>query len=280
MELFSLKNKTAIVTGACGLIGREHCRALAEAGANVVVADINEDVCVEFAKSLSAVSPLTSGEGSGVSTHLGLALNVTDKSSLEAGRDKILARYGSIDILINNAAINDMFENPAMAATQSMFEHYPLDMWLKSLDVNVTGVFLCSQVFGTVMAQQGKGSIINVASTYGIVGPDQSIYQNENGEQTFYKSPAYPATKGAVVNFTRFLAAYWGEKGVRVNTLSPGGVENSQDEFFVQNYSKKTALKRMAVPTDYKGAVVFLSSDASAYMTGANLIVDGGWTAM
>jgi NAD(P)-dependent dehydrogenase (short-subunit alcohol dehydrogenase family) len=267
MELFSLKNKTAIVTGACGLIGKEHCRALAEAGANVVVADMNETACTEFAKTLGA-------------DHMGLAINVTDKLSLEAGRDAILARYGSIDVLINNAAINDMFENPAMAATQSMFEHYPLDMWLKSLDVNVTGVFLCSQVFGTVMAKQGKGSIINVASTYGVVGPDQSIYQNEKGEQTFYKSPAYPATKGAVVNFTRFLAAYWGQKGVRVNTLSPGGVENSQDEFFVQNYSKKTALKRMAVPTDYKGAVVFLSSDASAYMTGANLIVDGGWTAM
>ena len=267
MDLFSLKNKTAIVTGACGLIGKEHCRALAEAGANVVVADINEAACIAFAATLG-------------NNHLGLAINVTDKSSLETGRDKIVAKYGSIDVLINNAAINDMFENPAMAATQSMFEHYPLDMWLKSLDVNVTGVFLCSQVFGTVMAKQGKGSIINVASTYGIVGPDQSIYQNAKGEQTFYKSPAYPATKGAVVNFTRFLAAYWGEKGVRVNTLSPGGVENSQDEFFVQNYSKKTALKRMAVPTDYKGAVVFLSSDASAYMTGANLIVDGGWTAM
>ena len=267
MELFSLKGKTAIVTGACGLIGKEHCRALAEAGANVVVADINEAACVAFATTLGV-------------NHLGVSINVTDKSSLECGRDSILAKYGRIDILINNAAINDMFENPAMAATQSMFENYPLDMWQKSLDVNVTGVFLCSQVMGTVMAQQGKGSIINVASTYGVVGPDQSINQNAKGEQTFYKSPAYPATKGAVVNFTRFLAAYWGKKGVRVNTLSPGGVENSQDEFFVQNYSKKTALNRMAVPTDYKGAVVFLASDASSYMTGANLIVDGGWTAM
>jgi NAD(P)-dependent dehydrogenase (short-subunit alcohol dehydrogenase family) len=284
MELFSLKGKTAIVTGACGLIGKEHCRALAEAGANVVVADVNQDACDAFAATLSVLADPTSDrlpkERSAHGNHMGLAINVTDKSSLEAGRDKIMAKYGSIDVLINNAAINDMFENPAMAATQSMFENYPIDMWQKSLDVNVTGVFLCSQVFGTVMAAQGKGSIINVASTYGIVGPDQSIYQNAKGEQTFYKSPAYPATKGAVVNFTRFLAAYWGEKGVRVNTLSPGGVENSQDEFFVQNYSKKTALKRMAVPTDYKGAVVFLSSDASAYMTGANLIVDGGWTAM
>ena len=267
MELFSLKNKTAIVTGACGLIGKEHCRALNEAGANVVVLDVNEAEAVKFATSLGP-------------QHLGISANVTDENSLKDARDKIIARYGSIDVLVNNAAINDMFENPAMAAEKSMFENYPLNMWQKSLDVNVTGVFLCSQVFGTVMAKQGKGSIINIASTYGIVGPDQSIYQNERGEQTFYKSPAYPATKGAVVNFTRFLSAYWGKKGVRVNTLSPGGVENNQDEFFVANYSRKTALGRMATPSDYKGAIVFLASDASAYMTGANLIVDGGWTAM
>ncbi len=267
MELFSLKNKTAIVTGACGLIGKEHCRALSEAGANVVVLDLNESDATIFALQLG-------------DKHFGIGANVANVDSLKQARDKILARYGSIDVLINNAAINDMFENPAMAAEKSMFENYPLDMWQKSLDVNVTGVFLCSQVFGTVMAEQKKGSIINIASTYGMVGPDQSIYKNKKGEQTFYKSPSYPATKGAVINFTRFLAAYWGNKGVRVNTLSPGGVENSQDEFFVNNYSQKTALGRMATPNDYKGAVVFLASDASAYMTGANLVVDGGWTAM
>ena len=267
MELFSLKNKTAIVTGACGLIGKEHCRALHEAGANIVVLDVNEADAIKFATSL--------GE-----RHFGIGADVTNADSLKQTRDKIIALYKTIDVLVNNAAINDMFENPAMAAEQSMFENYPLSMWQKSLDVNVTGVFLCSQVFGTVMAQQEKGSIINIASTYGIVGPDQSIYKNEAGEQTFYKSPSYPATKGAVVNFTRFLAAYWGHKGVRVNTLSPGGVENKQDDFFVGNYSKKTALGRMAVPGDYKGAIVFLASEASAYMTGANLIVDGGWTAM
>jgi NAD(P)-dependent dehydrogenase (short-subunit alcohol dehydrogenase family) len=267
MELFSLKNKTAVVTGALGLIGKKHCEALATAGANVVVADVNEAKSQEFAAQLGA-------------NHLGLGVDVTNPQSLKDARDKILAKYSSIDVLVNNAAINDMFENPALAKDLSAFENYPLDVFQKSVDVNIIGVFLCSQILGTVMAEQGSGSIINVASTYGMVGPDQSIYRNECGEQTFYKSAAYPVTKGAVINFTRFLAAYWGNKGVRVNTLSPGGVENSQNEFFVSNYSAKTLLGRMAQPTDYQGALVFLASEASAYMTGANLVVDGGWTAI
>jgi len=267
MELFSLKNKTAIVTGALGLLGKKHCEALANAGANVVVADINEEQAKLFAQTLGA-------------NHIGLKVDVTSEASLKDAKEVILSKYGSIDVLVNNAAINDMFENPGMAKELSAFENYPLDAFKKSLDVNVTGVFLASQVFGTTMAENGSGSIINIASTYGVVGPDQSIYRNECGEQTFYKSAVYPVTKGAVVNFTRFLAAYWGNKGVRVNTLSPGGVENSQNEFFIQNYSAKTLLGRMAKPTDYQGALVFLASEASAYMTGANLIVDGGWTAI
>jgi len=267
MNLFSLDGKTAIVTGALGLLGRRHCEALAEAGANVVVADLNGEQATQFAAQLG-------------DKHLGISLNVTSKDSLKAALAVILNKYGTIDTLVNNAAINDMFENPELAAAQSAFENYPLDSFQKSLDVNVTGVFLCSQVFGTKMAEQGSGSIINIASTYGMVGPDQSIYRNEAGEQAFYKSAVYPVTKGAVINFTRFLAAYWGNKGVRVNTLSPGGVENSQDTFFIQNYSAKTLLGRMAQSTDYQGALVFLASDASAYMTGANLVVDGGWTAI
>jgi len=267
MELFSLHGKTAIVTGALGLIGKKHCEVLAMAGANVVVADMDAANAKQFAQELGTA-------------HYGVGINVTSKASLEAAFGEILAKYKSIDVLVNNAAINDMFENPAMAAELSAFENYPLDAFQKSLDVNVTGVFLCSQVFGAKMAEQGSGSIINIASTYGMVGPDQSIYRNQRGEQIFYKSPAYPVTKGAIINFTRFLAAYWGRKGVRVNTLSPGGVENNQDDFFIQNYSAKTLLGRMAISSDYQGALLFLASEASAYMTGANLVVDGGWTAI
>ena len=271
--LFSLKNKVAIVTGAVGLIGKHHCHALSEAGANVIVCDIDKNKCEQFARELKTKS-------------IGIAADITNPESVKNLRDNALTHFGKIDILVNNAAINDMFvtrdsfgENPSMAAELSKFENYPLDMWQKSLNVNITGTFLCSQILGSEMAKAGRGSIINIASTYGIVAPDQSIYKQKNGSQNFYKSAAYPVTKGAVISFTKFLAAYWGNRGVRVNSLSPGGVENNQDDYFIDNYSAKTMLGRMAKPTDYKGAILFLASDASEYMTGANLIVDGGWTA-
>lgn len=261
-DLFSLDSKICIVTGANGLIGQYHCKALKLYGATVIAIDIG----------VQKIS------GDHIDHYF--ECDITNKRQLIEIKDEILKRFGNIDVLVNNAAINDMFENPELASEQSMFENYPLEMWKKSLEVNITGVFLSSQVFGSVMAARGKGSIINVASTYGMVGPDQSIYINPEGKQIFYKSASYPTTKGAVINFTRFLAAYWGEKGVRVNTLSPGGVENNQEEWFIENYSGKTCLKRMAKPNDYMGAIVFLASDASAYMTGANLVVDGGWTAI
>ncbi|PSK91482.1 NAD(P)-dependent dehydrogenase (short-subunit alcohol dehydrogenase family) [Taibaiella chishuiensis] len=256
-----------MVTGALGLLGKKHCEALAAAGAHVVVADLDGESAGTFADRL--------GE-----QHLGIGLDVTDKNSVQEAAQQVTARFGRIDVLVNNAAINDRFEHPAMAKELSAFENYPLDAFRLSIDVNITGVFLCSQVIGTLMAQQGSGSIINIASTYGMVGPDQNIYRNDAGEQTFYKSAAYPITKGAVLNFTRFLAAYWGHRGVRVNTLSPGGVEHQQQEFFIRNYSAKTLLGRMATASDYQGALVFLASEASTYMTGANLVVDGGWTAI
>ncbi len=263
--MFELNDKTAIVTGALGLLGREHCHALAGAGANVVVVDLDADQCASFAAEL----------GGGA---IGIAVNITDKASVSAAKDQIIERLGHIDVLINNAAVNEKFEDPIAAADQSRFENLPLEIWQRSLDVNVTGTFLCCQVFGAEMAKQSAGSIVNIASTYGLVAPDQSIYKKPDGTQPFFKSPAYPTTKGAVIALTRFLAAYWGRDGVRVNTLSPGGVEAGQDEYFLKNYGDRTPLGRMAAPSDYRGAIVFLASAASSYMTGANLVVDGGWT--
>lgn len=262
---FDLTNKTCIVTGALGLLGKNHCRALAAHGASVVVADVNGAAAEDFAASIPGA--------------MGVGVDITSRASLEKARDAILGKFGQIDALINNAAINDMFESPTAAAEQSMFENYPLELFQKSIDVNVTGMFLACQVLGTPMAKAGRGSIVNIASTYGMVGPDQSIYRRPDGTQPFFKSPAYPTTKGAVLNFTRYLAAYWGKSGVRVNSLSPGGVENGQEAYFVANYSAKTMLGRMAKPHEMGGAIVFLASDASEYMTGANLVVDGGWTA-
>jgi NAD(P)-dependent dehydrogenase (short-subunit alcohol dehydrogenase family) len=265
-ELFSLDGRVAVVTGALGLLGKNHCRALASAGARVVVTDLDDGRCRGFAAEL----------GTG---HLGVGADITRKASVEELARTVVDRLGALDVLVNNAAINDMFESPAAGAELSKFENYPLELWQRSLDVNVTGTFLCCQVLGAEMARRGQGSIINIASTYGLVAPDQSLYQRPDGTQSFFKSAAYPATKGAVLALTRFVAAYWGHRGVRCNAISPGGVENAQDEYFVQNYAKKTPLGRMSRPTELAGALVFLAGDASSYMTGSNVVVDGGWTA-
>jgi NAD(P)-dependent dehydrogenase (short-subunit alcohol dehydrogenase family) len=265
---FSLGGKVGVVTGALGLLGTHHGRALAAAGAHVVVADLDAEACASRAVALSREFGVDA---------LGCALDVTDRASVSALRDIVREQWGHVDILVNNAAINEKVETPQGSGPR--FEDYPLDLWQRSLDVNVTGTFLCCQVLGAEMAEQRAGSIVNVASTYALVAPDQRLYQRPDGTQDFFKSAAYPTTKAAVLSLTRFLAAYWGEAGVRVNALSPGGVRNGQDPDFVARYSERTPLGRMACPSDYEGAIVFLASDASAYMTGANLVVDGGWTA-
>lgn len=192
-------------------------------------------------------------------------------------RDLTRETFGHVDILVNNAAINDVVDESRSDLDRTQFEQYPLKDWKKMITVNVTGTFLCSQIIGTVMAHQKHGVFINVGSTYGIVAPDQRIYQRPDASQRFYKLPAYPDTKGAVLAFTKFLASYWVSSNVRVNSLSPGGVQNGQDEYFARNYAARTPLGRMARPKDYRGVLIFLASDASAYMTGANAIVDGGW---
>jgi NAD(P)-dependent dehydrogenase (short-subunit alcohol dehydrogenase family) len=265
MNSFNLEGTVSIVTGAAGLLGREHCRALAEAGSTVVAADLDANVAESHAHELGLASAI--------------GLDVTNPGSVASMCEVVMQQYGRIDVFVNNAAVNDMVENPALAAELSRFENYPLSLWKRVMDVNVTGVFLCCQHVAPIMAEQGRGSIINIASTYGVVAPDQSIYRTPDGQQPFYKSAAYPTSKGAVVMLTKFLATYYGNKGVRVNALSPGGVENGQADHFVANYSAKTPLGRMARPTDYRGALVFLASEASAYVTGLNLLVDGGWTA-
>ena len=262
----SLDKKVCIVTGALGLLGRELARGFLEAGAHVVLTDLDHFACIDRAHSL--------GDGA-----LGHGADITRPEALATLHAAVLDRFGRVDVLVNNAAINDRFESPSAAARESQMEHYPLELWRRSLEVNVTGMFLCCQTFGSHMAAHGGGSIINVASTYGIVAPDQALYKRPDGTQPFYKSPAYPTTKAAVLGFTRYLAAYWGRAGVRVNALSPGGIENGQERYFVEAYAARTPLGRMATPHDYTGAAVFLASDASAYMTGANLVVDGGFTA-
>jgi NAD(P)-dependent dehydrogenase (short-subunit alcohol dehydrogenase family) len=267
--MFQLANKVAIVTGATGLLGREHCHALASAGAYVVVADLDEGPCAAFAEEL------TQEHGRAA---LGQAVNITDPASVQALLDAVLAAYDRVDILVNNAAIDDKAVGARADAESTAFERYPLAAFQRMMEVNVTGTFLCCQILGGYMAGRGGGSIINVASTYGLVAPDQGLYRRPDGTQSFFKSAAYPTSKGAVLALTRFLASYWGGK-VRVNALCPGGVKTPDtDPAFAERYASRTPIGRMAERGDYRGAVVFLASDEAAYMTGAQLVVDGGWT--
>ncbi|MGD0678818.1 MAG: SDR family oxidoreductase [Polyangiaceae bacterium] len=267
-ERFSLRGKTAIVTGAAGLLGREHCEALGEAGASVVVTDLDAAACERVALALQEKDIRA----------LAVPADITDRAAIEQVRDRALERFGAIDVSVHNAAVDDKFD-PGADLEASRFESYSLDRWRRSLEVNVTGTFLCCQVFGSDMARRGRGSIVNVASTYAVVAPDQSIYRAPDGTQRFFKSAAYPVSKSAVVALSRYLATYWGGQGVRVNSLSPGGVQAGQDADFVASYSRRTPMGRMAQRDEYRGSVVFLASEASSYLTGFNLVVDGGWTA-
>lgn len=269
MDTTTLSGKVAVVTGTLGLLGREHAAALALQGADLMLVDIDAAGLATQARELEREFGVR------------VAFSQTDISSATAVNELVAelhSEFERVDILVNNAAVDDKFEPDPRALSRSCFEEYPIDAWQRVLDVNVTGTFLCCQRIGAMMAERGRGSIINVASTYGLVAPDQSLYRRK-GEQLFFKTAAYPVSKAAVIQLTRFVATYWGTKGVRANALCPGGVQHGQPEYFVSNYSERTPLGRMASASDYRGALVFLASDASNYMTGATLVVDGGYTA-
>ncbi len=267
LDQFKLDHRVAIVTGGAGLLGKEFCATLASAGAKVVIADLNETAARSIAKQLQAQGWEA----------LPLLVDVTSPDSVRQMVSQTLDAFGKVDILVNSAALDPKFD-PQHGGHSNAFEDYPLELWNQALAVNLTGAFLSCQAVIPPMIRQGKGVIINLSSIYGITAPDQRLYQRQ-GQPPQYKPAYYPVTKAGILGLTAYLAATYGEKNIRVNALTPGGVYNGHDEAFVRSYSARTMLGRMANKDDLNGALLFLASDASAYMTGANLIVDGGWSA-
>jgi len=265
---FSLEGRTIIVTGGLGLLGSRFTKALLHAGAAVAVFEVG--VTPERIDSVFADVP-----------HDRLSVleaDVTRRASLEAALGSVTERFGPPFGLVNNAAID--VTPAASAAENGPFESYPESSWDKMMEVNVKGVMLACQVIGGALARAGRGSIVNIGSIYGSVSPDQRIYEyRREGGEAFYKPITYSVSKSALLNLTRYLATYWGERNVRVNTLTLAGVRAGQHAAFVQSYVAKVPLGRMAEPDEYDGALVFLLSEASRYMTGSNLVLDGGFTA-
>ncbi len=270
-QLFDLSSKRAVVTGAAGLLGRVFVAALSELGAEVHLLDLSTEMVDLSAERLSA-------SGSGIVHH---NCDLRDEDAVESTFSRI-GDTGTLDILVNSAAIDPKVPAGQPGHRPGRLTDYPLELWKQSLDVNLTGMFLATRACCRTMERQGdsgRGSIVNISSTYGLRGPDQRIYESAGDDSPFVKPVDYPTTKAGVLGFTRAVAAMYRGTEIRVNALTPGGAFNGQDDDFVANYSAKTLLGRMAHPDDYRGAIAFLCSDASAYMTGANLVVDGGWTA-
>lgn len=265
-----VSGRTIIVTGGAGLLGREYGHALVAAGASVVLADIDGPCVAEIAANL------TGQPGSAI----GVAVDVTDETSVAALVRTTCDAFGRIDGLVNNAALNPAVSRDQAGEFDVPFERYSLELWNRTLAVNLTGMFLCAREVAPAMLTQGRGTIVNISSTYGLVGPDQRLYEPETaGGRRGFKPVAYSVTKSGVLGFTRYLATYWAGTGIRVNTLTPGGVLHDQPEEFVRRYSARTVLGRMAERHEYSAGLLFLLSDASSYMTGSNLVLDGGWTA-
>jgi NAD(P)-dependent dehydrogenase (short-subunit alcohol dehydrogenase family) len=269
-QLFDLSGRVAIVTGGAGLLGYQHGEVLAAAGAHVVLLDLAISDPAKSAARLTAHHQVEC---------IGLTADITDEGSIVDASRCILAKFGRIDILINNAANNPKVED-AKELVWSRLENLPLSLWDADIRVGLTGAFLCSRVFGTHMAKSGKGVIINVASDLALISPDQRLYRVDGlpEDQQPVKPVTYSVVKSGLLGLTRYLATYWTGSNVRVNTISPGGVWNAQTDVFLNRLKHLVPMARMANASEYQGAILFLCSDASSYMTGANLVIDGGRT--
>jgi NAD(P)-dependent dehydrogenase (short-subunit alcohol dehydrogenase family) len=267
-----LSGRVAIVTGGAGLLGWHHAEILAAAGAHAILLDLPFTKPEEYAADLSAKHHVEC---------LGIGADITDERDLERVRGKIMAHFGRIDILINNAANNPRVED-ANGLAWSRLENFPLEVWDADIRVGLTGAFLCSRIFGAEMVKARSGVIVNVASDLALIAPDQRLYRVDGlaPDKQPVKPVTYSVVKTALIGLTRYLAGYWAEAGIRVNAISPGGVFNDQSELFLSRLHQLIPLGRMAKRDEYQGAILFLCSDASSYMTGTNLIVDGGRTCL
>jgi NAD(P)-dependent dehydrogenase (short-subunit alcohol dehydrogenase family) len=268
VEPFALGGRVVVVTGGLGNLGSSFACALVRAGARVAIIDVTDDST--RAPRLAEVD---------AASLLLFKADITNRDSLEAALCEIEARWDTPFGLVNNAALDTPPDAPA--SENGPFESYPESSFDRVMQVNVKGVLLCCQVFGGAMARAGRGSIVNIGSIYGVLAPDQGLYEfrRRRGE-TFFKPVAYSVSKSALYNLTRYLSVYWGGRNVRVNTLTFSGVFANQDPEFLDAYLPKVPLGRMADPDDYDGPIVFLMSDAARYMTGSNMVVDGGFSAM
>lgn len=270
-DLFDLAGRVAVVTGGAGMLGYHHGAILAAAGAHVVLLDL------AVANPALRAEQLQLAHGPEC---LGLASDITSEASLLEARDAILAKFGRIDILINNAANNPKVEDDPQGEPKqwSRLENFPLAVWNADIAVGLTGAFLCSRIFGQEMVKRNSGVILNVASDLGVIAPDQRLYRKEGlpEDQQPVKPVTYSVVKTALIGLTRYLSTYWTAHNIRVNAISPGGVFAGQPQEFTTKLHQLIPMGRMAHKDEYQGAILFLCSDASSYMTGQNLIVDGG----